>query len=73
MRTTRTQAHAVRRLLAAEEERLDEEELSEYERIERLEDRLRTELGDQEAEETEAEKTTLGKGSDVQALAVCMG
>lgn len=52
----------VRRLLAAEEERLDDEELREYDHVERLEARLRSELDGQEAEDTEAEKTALGEG-----------
>lgn len=57
----RAQARAVRRLLAAEEERLDTEELREFARVERLEAGLRSELDEQEAEETETERTTLGE------------
>lgn len=57
----RAQARAVRRLLAAEEKRLDTEELREFARVERLEAGLRSELDEEEAEETETEKTTLGE------------
>lgn len=55
------QVRALRRLWAAEEERLDEDELEAFERVERLEQQLAADLEARESAATEAEKDALGE------------
>jgi len=56
------QVRALRGLWAAEEQRLDEDDLEAFERVERLEQQLAADLEAREAAATQAEKDALGEG-----------